>query len=176
MADTPAEPGRRLKIHWGRVAAVVLTLALLAIAGLAGLKYTPYAFGADNTRQNDFDQVQTVARRVMWNFYSISYTTFDNDSQRFYRDMTDKFKATSVQQLGATLRKSVMDTQLVSKPTAVSSGVVNIDGNTAQVVVVITRSAQAKQVKTPQISKAGGKVDLTRVNGRWLVSNIGALQ
>jgi hypothetical protein len=174
MADASAEPDRRLS---GRRLGV--TLALLGVILLALL--VPVGYLADKTyaadaRRADIEAVQTVARRVVTNFYSISYQSFDQDAQRVYADMSDKFKAQAVQQLGTTWKQAVVSNKLVSSAAVSASGVIDIQAKSAEVMVTVRRSAQSAQVQTPSSSWQSAQLQLTKIGGHWRVSGMGGLQ
>jgi hypothetical protein len=174
MADASAEPDRRLS---GRRLGVILSL--LGVVLLALL--VPVVYLADKTydaeaRQADIDAAQTVARRVVTNFYSISYQSFDQDAQRVYADMAGKFKEQAVQQLGTTWKQTVVNNKLVSNATVSASGVINIDAKSAEVLVTVRRIARSAQVTTPASSWQSAQVQLTKVGGHWRVSGMGGLQ
>jgi hypothetical protein len=174
MADASAEPDRRLS---GRRLGV--TLALLGVILLAIL--VPVGYLADktyaaDTRRADIEAVQTVARRVVTNFYSISYQSFDQDAQRVYADMTDKYKAQAIQQLGTTWKQMVVSNKLVSSAAVSASGVINIDAKSAEAMVTVRRTAQSAQVQTPNSTWQSAQVQLTKAGGHWRVSGMGALQ
>jgi hypothetical protein len=174
MADASAEPGSRLSGRRAVVVFAVLGLVLAALAVTAGfLARDTYA--ADR-RESDIRSAQTVARRVVTNFYSISYQTFDQDAQRVYADLSDKFRQQAVQQLGSTWKQTVVGNRLLSKATVSASGVINISDKSAEVLVTVRRTSQSAQVKQPVSSWQSAQVQLAKVGGRWRVSGMGALQ
>ncbi|MEV5710976.1 hypothetical protein [Actinoallomurus sp. NPDC052274] len=174
MADASAEPDRRLS---GRRLGV--TLALLGVVLLALLVPAGYladkTYAAD-TRRADIASVQTVARRVVTNFYSIGYQNFDQDAQRVYADMSDKFKAQAVQQLGTTWKQTVVNNKLISSAAVSASGVIDIQSKSAEVMVTVRRTAQSAQVTTPAATWQSAQVQLTKIGGHWRVSGMGGLQ
>src|SRR4051812_25373241 len=106
MADTSAEPDSRLSGRRLGVALALLGVALAALTIPAGI-LADKTYAADNSR-SDIEAVQSVARRVVTNFYTISYRTFDQDAQRVYADLSDKFKEQAVQQLGTSWKQTVV--------------------------------------------------------------------
>lgn len=174
MADAAAEPDRRLSGRRLLAAFVALGTALVALIVWAA--YLVRSTNAADTRRSDVEAVQTVARRVVTNFYSISYQTFDTDTQRVYADLADKFKEQAIQQLGATWKQTVTANQLVSRAAVAASGVINLGPKSAEVMVTVRRTSESAQVKAPVGSFASAQVQLTKVGGRWLVSGMGGLQ
>lgn len=184
MADTSAEPDSRLsggrlnpaRPGGGRLVVVLALLGALLIGLTVWAGFlASWTYNAD-TRKADVDNVQTVARRVVTNFYSISYQSFDQDTQRVYADLSDKFKSQAVQQLGTTWKQTVVSNQLVSHAVVAASGVVNISAKSAEVMVTIKRTSSSTQVKSPVSSWSSAQVQLTKSGGRWRVSGMGGLQ
>lgn len=174
MADASAQPDRRLSGRRAVVLFAVLGVLLVGLSVLAG-------FLADKTyaaesRQADIGAAQTVARRVVTNFYSIDYQSFDQDTQRVYADLSDKFRQQAVQQLGTTWKQTVVNNRLLSKATVSASGVINISPKSAEVLVTVHRVAQSAQVTNPVSSWLSAQVQLVKTGGHWKVSNMGALQ
>ena len=174
MADASAEPDRRLSPRRLGIALALLGLVLLALLVPVGY-FADKTYAAD-TRKSDIEAVQKVARRVVTNFYSISYQSFDEDAQRVYADMSDKFKAQAVQQLGTNWKQTVVTNKLVSSAAVSACGVVNIDAKSAEVMVTVRRTAQSAQVTTPSSTWQSAQVQLTKVGGHWRVSGMGGLQ
>jgi hypothetical protein len=174
MADAATEPDRRLSGR--RLLAAFLSLGAALVALTVWAAFLVRATYAADTRKSDVEAVQSVARRVVTNFYSISYQTFDADTQRVYADLADKFKDQAIQQLGATWKQTVESNQLVSKAAVGASGVVNLSPKSAEVMVTVRRTSQSAQVRSPVASWASAQVQLTKVGDRWLVSGMGGLQ
>ncbi len=174
MADIAAEPDRRL--NGGRlvVAFAVLGALLVGLSVYASF-LADWTYGADQ-RKSDINASQSVARRVVTNFYSISYQSFDQDTQRVYADLSDKFKSQAVQQLGSSWKQTVVSNQLVSHAVVSASGVVNLGPKTAEVMVTVKRTSSSTQVKTPVSSWASAQVQLAKTHGKWQVSDMGGLQ
>jgi hypothetical protein len=174
MADTSAEPDRRL--NGGRLAAAfaLLGVLLVGLSVLAGF-LANWTYAADN-RKSDISAVQDVARRVVTNFYSISYQSFDQDTQRVYADLADKFKQQAVQQLGSSWKQTVVGNRLVSHAVVAASGVINISPTSAEVMVTVKRTSSSTQVKSPVASWASAQVELAKTGDHWRVSGMGGLQ
>lgn len=174
MADASAQPDRRLSGRRAVVVFAVLAALLVGLSVLAGL-LADKTYAAES-RRADIDSAQTVARRVVTNFYSISYQSFDQDAQRVYADLSDKFRQQAVQQLGTTWKQTVVNNHLLSKATVSASGVINISSKSAEVLVTVRRVAQSSQVANPVSSWQSAQVQLVKAGGGWKVSNMGALQ
>jgi hypothetical protein len=174
MADASTEPDRRLSGR--RLLAAFLSLGAALVALTVWATFLVRTTYAADTRKSDIESVQTVARRVVTNFYSISYQTFDTDTQRVYADLADKFKEQAVQQLGATWKQTVTSNQLISKAAVATSGVINLSPKSAEVMVTVRRTSQSSQVRTPVASWASAQVQLAKVGGRWMVSGMEGLQ
>lgn len=174
MADAAAEPDRRLSA--GRLLTALIALGVALVALVVWAVFLVRSTNAADTRRSDTEAVQTVARRVVTNFYSISYQTFDADTQRVYGDLAEKFKEQAIQQLGAAWKQTVTSNQLVSRAAVTASGVINLNPKSAEVMVTVRRTSQSAQVKAPVGSFASAQVQLTKIGGRWLVSGMGGLQ
>jgi hypothetical protein len=165
------EKAERGRLGIGFAALAVIFIALAVWAGVL----TKDTYAAD-TRKSDIANSQQVARRVVTHFYSISYQSFDQDSQRVYADLDAGFKAQAVQLLGSTWKQTVVGNQLVSSAVVYASGVVTINSKTAEVMVTVKRTSQSSQTKTPVASWASAQVQLTKRSGGWKVSGMGGLQ
>lgn len=180
MADAAAEPDRRLsgrmKARGVRPGAVFVALGLVFVALTVWAGFLVRRTHAQDTRKSDIAAVQDVARRVVTHFYQISYQTFDRDAQRVYADLDGGFRAQAVRQLGSGWKQTVVGNRLVSNATVYASGVVDISGRSAEVMVVVKRTSQSAQVKTPVSSWASAQVRLTKRGDRWKVAGMGGLQ
>jgi hypothetical protein len=189
MADASAEPDRRLnagrggrlgamldRVPGGRIGAAFVALGLVFVALTVWAGFLADKTYAAEQRKNDIAEAQDVARRVVTHFYQISYQTFDQDTQRVYADLDPAFKAQAIQQLGTSWKQTVVGNQLVSNAVVYASGVVNISGKTADVMVTVKRTSQSSQVKNPVSSWASAQVKLTKRGHDWKVSGMGGLQ
>lgn len=174
MADASAEPGSRLSGRRAVVMFAALGLVLAALAVTAG--FLVRRTQAADTRESDIQAAQSVARRVVANFYSIGYQTFDQDAQRVYADLSDTFRQQAVRQLGSTWKQTVVGDRLLSRATVSASGLINISDRSAEVIVTVRRISQSAQVKQPVSSWQRAQVQLAKIGGRWRVSGMGALQ
>jgi hypothetical protein len=174
MADPSAEPDGRLSGRRLVAAFALLGTALVGLTVWAGL-LADTTYAADN-RRSDTEAVQGVARRVVTNFYSISYQSFDQDTQRVYADLADKFKDQAVQQLGTSWKQTVVGSRLVSSAVVSASGVININDKSAEVMITVKRTSRSAQVKSPVSSWASAQVQLAKAGGHWRVSGMGGLQ
>jgi hypothetical protein len=190
MADASAESDRRLSrsrigrlgamlrrpFSMGRLGAAFVALGLVFIALTVWAGFLAKRTYAAETRRSDITSVNDVSRRVVTNFYGISYTNFDQAAQRVYADLDSGFKTQAVQQFGSSWKQTVVGNKLVSTAVVSSSGLVNISNKSAEVMVTVKRTSQSTQAKTPVASWASVEVQLTKRGDNWKVSGMGGLQ
>ncbi|GLW65979.1 hypothetical protein Arub01_42230 [Actinomadura rubrobrunea] len=161
--DAEASRGRRTVLTVLGVLAVGLAVAV----GVFGYRY----WKAEEEERQRAAAVQ-AARQTAVNLASLDYRDVQKGVDRVLAGMTGE-----VRNQWATQAKTIVDTatkaQTMSQVQQVRAGVVSMDGDSAEVIVAIT--ATVTNPKVPQGSPRYYRfsMDMTRTDGRWLVSNLG---
>ncbi|MET8583533.1 hypothetical protein ABZX39_22075 [Streptomyces collinus] len=122
---------------------------------------------AEQRRQD----ILAAARQSALNFTSLDYRHYDRDSGNVLKGATGEFKKEFAAQT-AQLTKLVAQNKSVSEGQVLEAGIVRSDARTARVLVVadskVTNSAAPQgQARTYRL-----QLDLARVSGRWLTSDV----
>ncbi|MEU6097677.1 hypothetical protein [Streptomyces sp. NPDC047079] len=147
----------------GLVAATVLTTVLCV---WLGLKLSDQH--ATEQRRQD---ILAAARQSALNFTSLDYRHYDRDSGNVLKGATGEFKKAFAAQT-AQLTKLVAQNRSVSEGQVLDAGIVRSDARSARVLVVadgkVTNAAAPEgQARTYRL-----QLDLARVDGRWLTSDV----
>jgi Mce-associated membrane protein len=161
----PAEPrGRRLlPVALGLLAAVLAARSALLWLG------TRSADAASATRAD----VLAAARQEAVNLTSQDYRTVDADLRRMADGATGQLRADLEQRAGQA-KQVVLRNKAVARGVAVDAGLVVLDGGSATAVVAVDSTVTSSGA-TPASRRYRFQLDLTRVGGRWLVSNLTAV-
>ncbi|MGY4983383.1 hypothetical protein ACWCYL_40680 [Streptomyces sp. 900105755] len=155
--------GRGRLLSAGLVAATVLTTVLCV---WLGLKLSDQR-AAEQRRQD----ILAAARQSALNFTSLDYRHYDRDSGNVLKGATGEFKKEFAAQT-AQLTRLVAQNKSVSEGQVLDAGIVRSDARSARVLVVadnkVTNSAAPEgQARTYRL-----QLDLSRVDGRWLTSDV----
>ncbi|MBO0869754.1 MAG: hypothetical protein J2P15_14435, partial [Micromonosporaceae bacterium] len=161
----PAASPRRLRLLGG--AALVLLLAALATAGLAGKAWWDQR-ALDVARQ----QALAAARQACVNFVSISASTVDRDLSRISDGATGDFKDQLAAD-SAQIRAAVLENKVDSRGTALRAAVVSVTRSSAVVLVAVDATVKNTKAPSGRLSHYRIQVNLARDgSGRWLVSQL----
>lgn len=147
----------------GLVAATVLTAVLSVWLGLnlSGQR------GAEQRRQD----VLAAARQSALNFTSLDYRHYDRDSGNVLKGATGDFKKQFAAQTGQ-LTKLVAQNRSVSEGQVLEAGIVRSDERSARVLVVADSKVTNTAAPEGQARTYRLQLDLVRVDGRWLTSDV----
>ncbi|MFG3207723.1 hypothetical protein [Streptomyces sp. NPDC048192] len=161
---TDGVTGTRIRLlPAGLVAATVLTTVL---AVWLGLKLSDQS-AAEQRRQD----VLAAARQSALNFTSLDYRHYDRDSRAVLQGATGDFKKQFAAQT-AQLTKLVAQNKSVSEGQVLEAGIVRSDAHTARVLVVADSKVTNTAAPDGQARTYRLQLDLVRVAGRWLTSDV----
>lgn len=155
-----------LLLAWGLSVLLVLALAgtVLAVVLLAG----------QHSRDSDRTAVLQAGRQTVVDFTTYKYESWDTDVQRVIADATgpfkDEFTATS-----GELKGPVVANKASSAGEVLEAGVVSMDSDSAQVLVVADATVTNTAIPSGQLRHYRIKLDLVRENGRWLTAGLQAV-
>lgn len=149
-------------------AGVLVALVAVTLAFTVRLVIVHHQVGVDESRRQ---VVLQAARQQALNFTTIGYKTVDHDIDRVIGGATGDFKA-SYQQNRKTIKETVTKNRSTSKGEVLDAGLVSIDSDSAVALVVADASVTNVAYKKPTLRNYRMRLDLAKVGGRWLVSDI----
>jgi Mce-associated membrane protein len=150
----------------------VPTLAVLLVLLLAGCGYLWVTRpGGSAVRTDAYVGALQAARSGIVDVASFDYLTLDEDIQQIRRVTTGDLQKESVDQLDQR-RQQITDSEAVVDTKVVGAAVGAADADTATVFAVIQSTQKSKASQQAQVQRYRIEVDLTRVDGRWLLSGI----
>ncbi|AOR31353.1 hypothetical protein BFF78_10190 [Streptomyces fodineus] len=155
--------GRVRPLSVAFVAAAVVTAVL---CGWLGLKLAGQR-EAEQRRQD----VLAAARQSALNFTSLDYRHYDRDSRNVLSGATGDFKKQFAAQT-AQLTKLVAQNKSVSEGQVLEAGIVRSDAHAARVLVVADSKVTNTAAPEGQPRTYRLQLDLVRVGGRWLTSDV----
>ncbi|MFH8770170.1 hypothetical protein [Streptomyces sp. NPDC017958] len=147
----------------GLVAATVLTTVLSVWLGLRLSDQR----AADQRRQD----VLAAARQSALNFTSLDYRHYGRDSGNVLKGATGDFKKQFAAQT-AQLTRLVAQNKSVSEGQVLEGGIVRSDERSARVLVVADSKVTNTAAPEGQARTYRLQLDLVRVDGRWLTSDV----
>ncbi|MBP2047908.1 Mce-associated membrane protein [Streptomyces griseochromogenes] len=155
--------GRVRLLSAGLVAATVLTTALCVWLGLQ----LSGRHGAEQRRQD----ILAAARQSALNFTSLDYRHYDRDGRTVLKGATGDFKKQFAAQT-EQLTKLVAQNKSVSEGQVLEAGIVRSDERSARVLVVADSKVTNTAAPEGQARTYRLQLDLVRVAGRWLTSDL----
>jgi Mce-associated membrane protein len=162
----PPRRGARLSIPLVPVLAVVLVLLL---GGVAYLWFTGPSTSSVKTA--DYVGVLEAARSEVVDLTSFDYQTLDDDIAQARKITVGDLQKESVDQL-TNNRKQLTAQQAVVNTQVVGAGVTRADDSNGTVLLVIQSTQRTKPAAQPTIVRYRIQANLTKVDGRWLLSGI----
>jgi Mce-associated membrane protein len=159
----PEKSERPRALSWLLPAAAVVLL--LVSAALGGLLYR---------QRNHADQraeALAAAKQTLINAYSVDFRTVEKDYQRFMAGTTDQLHG----QLDEGRKKflsTVKSTQTRERGTVADAGVVRFGGDTATVAIALDSPLMTKAAPKERMRRYRTEVDVRRVHGHWLATDI----
>ena len=151
---------------------LVPTLAVLLVLLLAGCGYLWVTRpGGSAVRTDAYVGALQAARSGIVDVASFDYLTLDEDIQQIRRVTTGDLQKESIDQLDQR-RQQITDSEAVVDTKVVGAAVGAADADTATVFAVIQSTQKSKASQQAQVQRYRIEVDLTRVDGRWLLSGI----
>ncbi|WEO94281.1 hypothetical protein A6P39_009785 [Streptomyces sp. FXJ1.172] len=147
----------------GLVAATVLTAVLCVWLGLK--------LSDQHAAQQRRQDILAAARQSALNFTSLDYRHYDRDSRTVLEGATGDFKKQFAAQT-AQLTKLVAENKSVSEGQVLEAGIVRCDARSARVLVVADSKVTNTAAPEGQARTYRLQLDLVRVTGRWLTSDV----
>lgn len=166
MEVAVARAARRLTGDRVVTALAALLLVLLIAVAVLGVRLGQARAAADRDAQ-----ILQAARQEIVNFTTLDYRQFDRDTARVLDGATGEFAQEFSARL-PDLERLVTENEAVSEGSVLEAGLVSVDSDSAQVLVVA--DSEVTNVSNPegQIRHYRIQLDLVREGDRWLTSKI----
>lgn len=146
---------------------VLLVAALLASTIVLGLR----ALGASEAAQ-DRDGAINAARQTALNMMTLDYKTINEDMQRVLSGTTGVFKDQYASN-SATFVEEITKTQANSQAEVLSAGLTGGDEDSAEVIVAVSALVTSPAVPEGAPRYMRFVLEVTKTDGKWLVSKFG---
>ncbi|MDP5181460.1 hypothetical protein QOZ88_02325 [Blastococcus sp. BMG 814] len=146
--------------------AVLLLVLLAAIAVLWSTRPGESAVSTD-----DYAEALQAARSGVVDLTSFDHLTLDDDIEQLRQITTGDLREESVAELDGR-REELTDLQAVVNTEVVGAGVTRAGDDEATVLMVIQSTQESTANPQAQVTRYRIKVDLAKVDGRWLLSGI----
>lgn len=157
--------GTRTSVLVGTGALVVCTAAA-ALAAVAA-KQVSDREGTVSLRE----QALAAGRQIAVDFAAYDYRHLQQDFKRVVNESTGSFKSQYATQ-SAGVQDLIIKAKAVSQAEIASAGVADAGPTSATVVVAVNRTISNTSVPNGQKDSFGLQIQLRRVNGRWLASQV----
>jgi Mce-associated membrane protein len=169
-AEEPAEPAGRTTLA-RRLPRAVLGLLVIALAVTSAVLWSA-GRSATATAATRAD-VLAAARQEAVNLTSQDYRTVDADLRRMADGATGQLADDLTRRAGEA-KQVVVKNKAVARGMAVEAGLVAVHGDAATALVAVDSTVTSGSAASAN-RRYRFQLDLTRVGGRWLVSNLTAV-
>lgn len=160
---------RTLTFSWDRLVGLVL---LAVLVGLVAFGLTCAKDVREGARSRSAgESAVKAARTEVLALTTIGFDTSDAGIKRILDGATQGFRDQFEDQAKA-FRAALTDSKVTSTGDVASAGLTKLAGDKAEVLVAATGTIKNKDTKSSQPRNYRLRVDLERVDGDWLVSNM----
>lgn len=172
VSDVPVETTQGESSTGGRMTVAVGALGVVVIALVVTVAVLGVSVWRTQGTLNERSAAEQAARQTAVNLASMDYRTVKQGIDRVLSGMTGEVKTQWATQ-SKTIADTATKTQSMSTVQSVNGGVVSMDGDSAEVIVAVTAVTTSPKVRQGAPRYYRFTMDLTRVDGRWLVSKLG---
>jgi Mce-associated membrane protein len=156
----------------GRMTVAVISLGVVVIALVVAVAVLGTLVWRSQGALDERAAAEQSARQTAVNLASIDYRTVTQGIDRVLSGMTGEVKTQWATQ-SKTIADTATKTQSMSTVQSVNAGVVSMDDDSAEVIVAVTAVTTSPKVRQGAPRYYRFTMDLSRVDGRWLVSKLG---
>lgn len=168
--DVPADGRpRRSRYLW-----LAWLLSVLLVLALAGTVVVGVVLAGQRSREADRDALLKAGRQTVVDFTTYKYQSWDTDVQRVLADATGPFKDEFSMTAGQ-LKGPVLANKATSQGEVLEAGVVSMDTDSAQVLVVADAKITNTAAADGQLRHYRIKLDMVRVGDAWLTAGLQAV-
>jgi Mce-associated membrane protein len=157
--------------RWRPEPSLPFTLALLLVAALV----LAVVLGRQAVDQRAVAQERSDAlaagRQIAVNFSTLDYRTFDRDTARVTAEATGTFRSDFAAQ-AAQIKQVVVTNKSVSSGQVTQAALVSATSSTARVLLALDASVSNTSSTQPTARHYRVQLDLAKVKGRWLASQL----
>ncbi|MGY2003112.1 hypothetical protein [Blastococcus sp. SYSU DS1024] len=161
-----ASGGARPAVPVVPLLAALLALLLAAAAFLWFTRPEPSVI-----RTDDYVDALQAARAHVVDLTSFDHVTLDDDLRQIEQVTTEELGAETVAQLEAR-RQQIVDSEAVVSTEVIGAGITRAGTEDAAALLVIESSQRSSADEQAQLLRYRIEVELTKVDGRWLLSAI----
>lgn len=161
-----AQPGTRRRTPSVRFALGLTLVAALVLAAVLGRQALQQRSGAQ-----DRADALSAARQIAVNFSTLDYRSFDQDIARVSGEATGSFRSDFAAQ-AAQIKSVVVADKSVSTGQVAQTALVSSSSKAARVLVVLDADVTNTSTTTPTARHYRVQLDLAKVHGRWLASQL----
>ncbi|MGY1834195.1 hypothetical protein ACI79P_03690 [Blastococcus sp. SYSU DS0510] len=167
-ADEPASgvPATRPAVPVVPLLAGLLVLLVAALAFLWSTRPEP-----SSIRTDDYVDALQAARAHVVDLTSFDHVTLDEDIRQIEQVATGELGEETIAQLEAR-RQQIVESEAVVSTEVVGAGVTRADEDEAAALLVIESAQKSNVDEQAQLLRYRIEVELTKVDGRWLLSAI----
>lgn len=155
--------------RWFRPAALALTAVALALTVLGGL-FGVQAWQGDREEARRHAALQ-AARQVALNLTTINHKTAEGDLQRLLDSSTGQFRK-EFSDRSQSFVDVVRQAKVVTTGNVVAAGVESMKADSVRALVAVHGEVENTAAKQGQPRDYRLRITVTRVDGRWLASNV----
>lgn len=153
----------RMWLAWG--------LSLLLVLALAGTAVAAIALRGQDSRDENRTAMMRAGRQMSVDFMTYKYQTWDDDVQRVLANATGPFKQ-QFSDTATSLKQQVTQNQASSQGEVLEAGIVSMDADSGQLLVVIDAAVANKAAPNGQLRHLRVKLDMVREGDRWLTADL----
>ena len=157
------EARARMWLAWG--------LSLLLVLALAGTAVAAIALRGQDSRDENRTAMMRAGRQMSVDFMTYKYQTWDDDVQRVLANATGPFKQ-QFSETATSLKQQVTQNQASSQGEVLEAGIVSMDSDSGQLLVVIDAAVANKAAPNGQLRHLRVKLDMVREGDRWLTADL----
>jgi Mce-associated membrane protein len=161
----------QLRLPRGRVLAVIalgVVIAALVTTSALLLSQEHQSNEVNAARASAQDASKTLVPHVL----SYSYQTLDADVSTATGAATGNFKQNLQALMTQVVKPTATNDNVVTRATVTHSSVVEAQQDEVVLLVLLSQESTSRTQTTPVVSSSSARVQLHRVNGQWLVSDL----
>jgi Mce-associated membrane protein len=170
LAQSMAQPRLRTA-RWRRPPGLALTLALALVAALVLAAVLAHRALDQRAVAQDRSDALAAARQIAVNFSTLDYRTFDRDTARVTAEATGAFRSDFAAQ-AAQIKQVVLENKSVSSGRVAQAALVSVTSTSARVLLALDATVTNTGATQPTARHYRVQLDLAKVKGRWLASQL----
>lgn len=167
----PATASSAGTARWRRAPGLAFSVGLALVAALVLAGVLGHRALDQRAVAQDRSDALAAARQIAVNFSTLDYQTFDRDTARVTAAATGTFRSDFAAQ-AAQIKQVVVANKSVSTGIVGQAALVSATSTTARVLVALDANVTNTSSTTPTARHYRVQLDLTKVHGHWLASQL----